>query len=451
MKNQEVLNKFKSIRVYKENNQISLHKPILLLYALAQCFHGKERLLGFREIDNAFQDMFLKLDVQGKSENAYYPFGKLENDGIWEVTGSKILRRTSVGHLHKKELLDNDVTGGFIEEIYNVLKQDNELLRSVFEYILKTYINSKLHDRVFTLLNIPEKQCSFEYRKVPMALIGNQTFALSKFWTSKTIDLVKVNRNIFSKANHRNIRKELIAGANAVSGIQGWMLATQLICKIKTGEYELTDFARSIQSNDTKLNQSLTWWAIHLSICFSERNEPYAAFFINLDNFSKDWIKWSDLENKIDLVIEEAAKASLNSNLQGVCKMFQDDRPLADLGLIEIRKNYEDDKQIWVRLGSPKLTDEIISHALAMLKFHGFRSRDTVDFSEILKAGLAHFLCCSPEELRKHLRRMNQTNNWKGCFSFTEAVNLDSVSFAGQCNPKITLLPLLQSGQDTWL
>jgi hypothetical protein len=284
-----------------------------------------------------------------------------------------------------------------------------------------------------------------------MALIGNQTFALSRFWTSRTIELVKINRSIFSKSNLRDTRKALIAGANVVNGIQGWMLAAQLISKIKTGEYELTDFARNIYSNDQKLEKSSTWWAIHLAICFSERSEPYAAFFINLDNLSKDWIKWNDLKNRIDAFIEDAAKGSLDPNLEGVRKMFQEDRPLADLGLIEIRKNHEEDKQICVRLGSPKLTDEIIAHALAMLRFHVFKSRSTVDFSELIKAGLPNFLCCSPETLRLHLRRMNQTNDWKSCFSFTEAVNLDSISFGDDCEPRKTVLVLLNSGNDTWL
>jgi hypothetical protein len=280
-----------------------------------------------------------------------------------------------------------------------------------------------------------------------MALIGNQTFALSRFWTSKTIQLVKINRSIFSKSNLRDTRKALIAGTNAVNGIQGWLLAAQLVSRVKTGEYELTDFARNIYSIDQKLEKSLTWWSIHLAICFSERSEPYAGFFINLDNLSKDWVKWNDLKKRL----ENAAQENLDKNLDGVRNMFQEDRPLADLGLIEIRKNHEEDKQICVRLGSPKLTDEIIAHALAMLRFHVFKSRSTVDFSELIKAGLPNFLCCSPETLRLHLRRMNQTNDWKSCFSFTEAVNLDSISFGDDCEPRKTVLVLLNSGNDTWL
>ncbi len=278
-----------------------------------------------------------------------------------------------------------------------------------------------------------------------MALIGNQTFALSRFWTSKTIQLVKIHRDLFSKAKLRNARKELIAGANVISGIQGWMLAAQLIQKIKSGEYELTDFARAVDKNDFKLEKSSTWWAIHLAICFSERNEPYASFFTSLENISKDWLKFDDIKNKIDSKIEDAAKGSLNPNLEGVRNMFKDDRPLEDLGLIEIKEKE------FIRLGSPKLTDEIIAHAVARMKFHCFKSRPSVSFSEVTQTGLAHFLCCSNDELRKHLRRMEQSNNWKSCFSFTEAVNVDSVSFGQECDPQTTVLKLLQSGKDTWL
>lgn len=130
--------------------------------------------------------------------------------------------------------------------------------------------------------------------------------------------------------------------------------------------------------------------------------------------------------------------------LNSVLKMFKDDRPLEDLGLIET----QGDK---VRLGSPKLTDEIIAHAVAMMKFHCFKSRASVNFDEIIKTGLAHFLCCSSEDLRKHLLRMDQSNAWKAVFSFTEAVNIKSISFAEQCDPRATLLVLLQTGEDTWL
>lgn len=282
-----------------------------------------------------------------------------------------------------------------------------------------------------------------------MALIGNQKFALSKWWASKGIELVQNNRDIFSKSKLREARKTFIAGTNVIDSIQGWLLAAQLISRIKTGEYELTDFARALNKNDSKLEKSTSWWAIHLSICLSDRSEPYNQFFLNLDNFSKDWIKKEDLEIKIDLVIEDAAKASLVSNLEGVRKMFDNNNPLAEIGLIETRKNKEEG--ILIRLGSPKITDEIVLHALAMIRFHRHKSEPTVDFSKLLTSGIAHFLCCSPAELREHFKRMKQSGKWFAYFNYDTQANLDSISFGDLCTPDKTLLLLLQEGSDTWL
>jgi hypothetical protein len=447
MNNQEVINRFQAVKVFKEQGKISLHKPVLLLYALAQCWHGKERLLHFYEIDKAFKDIFIRFSLSGEYKNSYYPFGKLENDGIWEVTNSKNLKRTSVGHLYKSELLEKNICGGFTENIYNTILNDKVLIKELMNYLLSTYFDSKIHKEILHFLGIENNNENKRNQK--MALIGNQTFALSRWWASKTIEIVKVNRNIFAKENLRELRKELIAGSNVVSGIQGWMLAAQLIQKIRTGEYELTNFARSIYDNDSKLEKSASWWAIHLSICFSERREPYSQFFCSLDSQSKDWIKWKDLTEKIDSIIEEAATGSVEPNLQGVRGMFEQDRPLADLGLIEIRKNR--DEGVSIRLGNPKLTDEIIIHALATTRFNNFKSRSGINFSELEKINLHQYLCCSRDTLRQHLRRMNQSHRWQNYFSFNEAANLESISFNDDCDPRKTLLLLLQQGEDTWL
>ena len=46
---------------------------------------------------------------------------------------------------------------------------------------------------------------------------------------------------------------------------------------------------------------------------------------------------------------DDYKESTLESLISSVRRMFQEDRPLADLGLIEIRKNHEEDKQICVR------------------------------------------------------------------------------------------------------
>jgi hypothetical protein len=288
-----------------------------------------------------------------------------------------------------------------------------------------------------------------------MALISNEGEPVSKWWISKTIEIIKTDREIFSGVNMRRARLELIAGKNRLGTIKGWMTAAQIIRNSKNNrEQELTDFGLAIYNNDPKLEKSSTWWAFHLSITFSEISEPYASFFLNLDNLSKDWISGTYLVEKIQKsVLQENGDSYKDSTMESlvgsVRKMFVDDRPLAEIGLIETRKNKEDG--ILIRLGSPKITDEIVIHALAMIRFHRHKSESTVDFSKLLTSGIAHFLCCSPTELREHFKRMKQSGKWFSYFNYDTQANLDSISFGDLCTPDKTLLLLLQEGSDTWL
>lgn len=288
-----------------------------------------------------------------------------------------------------------------------------------------------------------------------MALINNEGEPVSRWWISKAINILKTDREIFSSQNMRRARIEFIAGKNRLSTIKGWMLAAQLIRNGKSSkEFELTDFGLSLNNNDPELNKSSTWWAFHLATCVSSSSEPYRSFFICLDTLSKDWISSKQHFEKIQSTLqndnaETYKESTLESLISSVRRMFVDNRPLADLGLIEISKIRKDG--ICIRLGSPKLTDVCVIHALAMLRFYQLKSRSTVTFSELMAIGLANFLCCRPEELRLQLRRMHQSQQWQDYFSFNEAVNNDSLAFADSSDPKRTLLLLLQQGEDTWL
>jgi hypothetical protein len=281
-----------------------------------------------------------------------------------------------------------------------------------------------------------------------MALIGNQKFAISRWWLSKAIEIIPSNSDIFSSRNMRDAMKFFIAGSAVIKAINGWLLAAQII---ERGSNGLTNFGLSLAKNDPKLYKSSTWWAIHLALAYSDRSEPYNQFFLKLDDLTKDWISLKELTNRIASSIEAAAEQSIESNLDGVRKMFQGDAPLAELGLVEIRRD-RNDRETSIRLGSPILSDEIIIHALAKARFAHFKSRESVDFSILIKiSGLTHFLCCSKDYLRQQLHRMSQMHQWQAHFSFDNAADLDSITFKELCDPNQTVLMLLQKGQDTWL
>jgi len=289
-----------------------------------------------------------------------------------------------------------------------------------------------------------------------MALISNEGEPVTRWWVSKGLEIVKAEKDIFSKSNMRPARLKFIAGANRLGTIKGWMASALLIDNKKSSrEYELTDFGLALIDNDPKLLKSSSWWSFHLALCFSNNSEPYPAFFLGLESITKDWVLWDQLlENTKNGLVGDSGKgykaSTIDSLTSSVRKMFENDNPLAELGLIEIRKGLQE-SGLSVRLGSPRLTDEILIHALALCRFTHFKSRESVDFSTLANTGLPNFLCCSKDQLRKHYQRMSQMHEWQTFFSFDHAVDLDSVTFKDACDPNKTILLLLQKGEDTWM
>jgi hypothetical protein len=103
-------------------------------------------MMPFSVIDKSLKNLFSKFYPIGlESSNTHYPFGKLENDRLWEVEKSKELKRTSVGHLLKKELIERDIHGGFNQEIYQILINNKSIIMIIVDQILYTYFLPEQH------------------------------------------------------------------------------------------------------------------------------------------------------------------------------------------------------------------------------------------------------------------------------------------------------------------
>ncbi|MEH6457831.1 MAG: DUF4007 family protein [Cocleimonas sp.] len=278
-----------------------------------------------------------------------------------------------------------------------------------------------------------------------MALINNSKFPINKWWLSTGIKLLKTNPDIFSTGSQRLAMKEFIAGSTVVKSINGWMQSTQL----SENSQKLSEFGLIIEDNDPHLSKSATWWAIHLQTVFSEKGEPYSTLFKNLDSFTKDWNLEDDLQERIrDAHQPVYASASVDTSYDGVRKSFFIDGPLEGLGLIDFRTHRDN---VELKMGSPKVTDEIIIYALSLARFTFFKSRLSVDFNAIIDTGINNYLCLSKSDLKKSLQRMSQMNQWKDFFTFDLAADLESITFKESCIPRKTLILLLQQGEDTWL
>lgn len=278
-----------------------------------------------------------------------------------------------------------------------------------------------------------------------MAIINNQTFPFSKWWFSSAIELVDANPSCFSKQNLSHTMAALIAGSNVVSAIKEWLLASALIETGPKQTYKTTNFGEAVKRYDPQLANSGTWWAIHFALAFSQKADTYSLYFTEIDNQNGSNVEIVELLKRITKKLEDgSAKASIEKSFQGVNKLFDKNFPLSELGLIE-----KSDKN--VRLGKPELNNDIIMHALVMIKFQFFPSRESISFSQFCESSYLHkFLCISIQELRDILVTMSQSNEYSNFFSFQTAIDIESLTFSDDISPHKTVLRLIQSKEETW-
>ena len=106
-------------------------------------------MIPFRDIDIGLIYLFERYYPEAIDySNTHYPFGKLENDGIWEIENSSQLLRTSVGHLSKKEILDKNIKGGLYTEIYDFLVPTKEIINEIIEILLEKYFPINVHSHL---------------------------------------------------------------------------------------------------------------------------------------------------------------------------------------------------------------------------------------------------------------------------------------------------------------
>ncbi|MEB4593558.1 hypothetical protein VSS37_21450 [Candidatus Thiothrix sp. Deng01] len=152
-----IFDQFSNISVYKENGEYFLHKPLLLLSYLGFCWNNRERLISYNEADKELTTLFDAFYPAGSEyNNTHYPFGKLENDGIWEVEGSSTLKRTSVGHLIKSELINFSIRAGFTKEIYDTLSENKYLLLDIVSLLLGRYFPPEKHQGLRAAVGLPD-------------------------------------------------------------------------------------------------------------------------------------------------------------------------------------------------------------------------------------------------------------------------------------------------------
>ena len=90
MNRETLLTNIKNMNIWKKHDQRAPHKPLLILYALAQLQANQKQWLDYRIVSEDLRRLLIDFGPYRKSYHPEQPFVRLANDGIWQLEARDI-------------------------------------------------------------------------------------------------------------------------------------------------------------------------------------------------------------------------------------------------------------------------------------------------------------------------------------------------------------------------
>ena len=160
--------RYASISLGGKRNSRAPHKPLMLLWAIARCLQGKERIVSFDFASSRFMALLNAFGPHRvKRAGAEYPFWHLKNDdGVWEALSPTLdeIPRPTMARLRK-----HDVRGGLSEADYALFQAKPEVAWKAASILIDRHFPESLRDALlsaagFDLANHPPENATVSSR-----------------------------------------------------------------------------------------------------------------------------------------------------------------------------------------------------------------------------------------------------------------------------------------------
>jgi putative restriction endonuclease len=154
-KTDALVQKFRDLNVWRRGDERAPHKPLLVLYALAQIQSGAERLIPFDQLEEPLERLLEEFGPPRKSPHPELPFFHLQTDGLWEIEERvPLTRRMGSKNFLRTELRKFRIAGGFPTPIFDELKSKPEAVREVARKILDAHFPESLHREIASAIGL---------------------------------------------------------------------------------------------------------------------------------------------------------------------------------------------------------------------------------------------------------------------------------------------------------
>ena len=155
MDKEQILQKFEDLRQWGSGGERAPHKPLLVLYAIGKLLHGEDRLISYADdIEENLKNLLREFGPRRDSHNPQFPFWRLQNDEIWDISDADKIRQTDSGDAYITDLRNHNVSGGFNQTIFQKLKNDSQLTFEVIHKLLNKHFPPSIHEDILQAVDI---------------------------------------------------------------------------------------------------------------------------------------------------------------------------------------------------------------------------------------------------------------------------------------------------------
>ena len=168
---QEIVNRFSKVTMWKRGGERAPHKPLLILYALAGLQRGEPRLVPFEQIETDLGKLLRDFGPP-RATRPEYPFWHLQSDGLWVIPEREVLQADidSAPHRHNPRLTvirTANTSGGLPPELYDDLRARPVLVNTIVDNVLEDNFPPSLHQDILEAVGMPWVTVAKKNRRDP--------------------------------------------------------------------------------------------------------------------------------------------------------------------------------------------------------------------------------------------------------------------------------------------
>ena len=143
--------------VWSQDGRRAPHKPLLLLLVLGRRSQGLPDEVSFAALEGKLTDLLVEFGPLRQANHPEYPFWRLQNDGIWEVTSDIPLSTPPHANALVTELRQNNTRGRLSQSALDELSSRPRLLIEVAQSILGRHFPDSLHEDIAAAVGLALK------------------------------------------------------------------------------------------------------------------------------------------------------------------------------------------------------------------------------------------------------------------------------------------------------